>query len=65
MYKISENFYINPKYISTIYKNKQDGTWRLVMLGATDADEFILTEEEFEKVLEVSSNLEKAIDKAD
>lgn len=53
MYKVSNKLYINLKYVSTLYRSERNNGWRLVMVGASDADEYPLTEEEAKMLLKV------------
>lgn len=58
MYKVNNELYINLKYVATIYRGRHNG-WRLVMVGASDSDEFQLTDEEAKKLLNILEQLKE------
>lgn len=51
MYKVNKKLYINLDYISSIYRSERNNVWRLVMVGASDKDEFPLTDNEAENII--------------
>lgn len=51
MYEVNNKLYINPDYVSTVYRSERNNRWRLVMVGASDVDEYPLTNEEASSLL--------------
>lgn len=51
MYKVNEELYINLEMVATLYRSERNNAWRLVMVGATEYEEYSLTDIEVKNIL--------------